>query len=1187
MPKSLRILHLEDDPDFSEMVACQLQQDQVDAELTLVSTRAGFESALREDGIDLVIADYLLPDFDGLQALAIVRERCPRLPFLMVSGAINENAAVESLRCGATDYVLKHRLERLIPAIVRAGKEADEKAKLEAAETQLIRRENYFRSLTDHSLDVISILDQNGLFIYNSPSLENIVGYAPAAVKGLCAFSLVHPEDLAAVVQAFETGLQDPELTLRVSFRFRHRNGSWRYIEAIGKNRLGEPEIGGVVLNARDVTDRKEAEDNLRQSEEQYRLIFDGNPIPMFVFDHQTQAILEVNDAAVQHYGYSRDQFLGMGLRDLRPEGETPAMIEYVHRLVPDECPGFSGIWQHRKQDGSLIEVEMKWSSTQFRGRAASLVMATDVTERRRMEHRNAALCKLGQNLNSTMSPAGAADTIRMVADELFHWDVFVFNLYSVEADEITPVVQVDTNRSGVRVQIDLAQMECHTPSPLARRVIENGAELIRRTEPLRHSEDSLPIGDVSRPSASLMFVPIRNRTRVIGILSIQSYTVNAYDDSDLATLQMLADHCGGAIERIKAEQALRDSERQFRDLFEGSPDAVFVEDAQGKVLDVNPAACVLHQCTREDLVGSDVTQLVPEELRESVRRQFPALLEGNVSQIEGVSLARNGQPVPVEVRVNRIEYAGQPALLLHVRDITERKRAEDALRSSELLFHSVWANSVDGMRICDQDGMIVAVNEAYCRLVAKTRAELEGQPFTVVYDASEKPLESMERFRRRFSERTIDRQVEVRLMLHNGMVVTLEDTNSFVDLRGGPPLLLSLFRNVSDQRQLEEQLRQAQKMEAIGQLAGGVAHDFNNVLTVIHGHASLLLATGAVNGLAARSAQQVIQAAERAAGLTRQLLAFGRRQIMQPRLLDMNELVCNMTKMLGRLLGEDVALHLNYSPVPARVRADAGMIEQVLLNLAVNSRDAMPQGGVLRLRVAVVDANEGQVASHPEAHAGRYVCLTADDTGCGIAPENLRRIFEPFFTTKEVGKGTGLGLATVYGIVRQHQGWIEVDSKLGKGTTFCIYLPLEMGVQEAADSPELAQPVKGGKETILVVEDEAPVRELVCQLLAAHGYQILHAESGAKALELWQNCKDKVDLVLTDMVMPDRINGRELAERLWAERPDLKVIFTSGYSAEVVGRDFVLRRGLNYLQKPYHPDKLAGTVRDCLDAVN
>jgi signal transduction histidine kinase/ActR/RegA family two-component response regulator len=418
---------------------------------------------------------------------------------------------------------------------------------------------------------------------------------------------------------------------------------------------------------------------------------------------------------------------------------------------------------------------------------------------------------------------------------------------------------------------------------------------------------------------------------------------------------------------------------------------------------------------------------------------------------------------------------------------------------------------------------------------------------------------------------------------LHSGNVVTFETTHSFIEAQGRPLLMLSLFRDVTLQRRLEDQLRQSQKMEAIGQLAGGVAHDFNNILTVIHGHASLLLASG-LDDTGARSAQQITQASERAAGLTRQLLTFSRRQLIQPKRLDMNKVVGNMTDMLGRILGEDVSLQLKYSQSPATVEADAGMMEQVLLNLAVNARDAMPRGGQLGVRISIVEVNEDHVRRHPDARVGTFVCVSKSDTGCGIPPENLPRIFEPFFTTKEIGKGTGLGLATVYGIVKQHQGWIEVESTVGKGSVFRIYVPFIGAEQPEAEKPATQITIRGGTETILLVEDEKPVRELVARILQKYGYKILQAGNGIEAVEVWRQNMDRIDLLLTDLVMPDNMNGRELAETLWKEKPDLKVIFTSGYSADIVGKDFKLESNLNFLQKPYQPQTLALAVRRCLD---
>ena len=645
----LQILHLEDDPDFSDLVRSLIEKEGIAAELVVVSNRAQYEQALRDRGFDIILADYLLPGYTGLEALQFFRQKCRETPFLLISGTIGEEAAIDSLRAGATDYVLKQWPERLIPALRRAVQEATERRHRREAETELHRREKYFRALTENTLDILTILDREGVYLYNSPSLKRVLGYEPKELAGHNAFRYVHPDDQEKAQKAFAAAMQNPDQTVRLEFRFRHQDGSWRYLEAVGQSHLADAEIGGVVINSRDVSDRKEAED---------------------------------------------------GLRDL------------------------------------------------------------------------------------------------------------------------------------------------------------------------------------------------------------------------------------------------------------------------------------------------------------------------------------------------------------------------------------------------------------------------------------------------------------------------------------------------------EDQLRHSQKMEAIGRLAGGVAHDFNNILTVIRGHSSLLLQNAGLVGPFARSAQQITEAADRAAALTKKLLTFSKRQVMQPRPLNLNELVNHMTDMLGRILGEDIALQVKYLPQGAFIEADASMIEQVLLNLAVNSRDAMPQGGALSINISLIEVTDTGVSRQPEVPAGKFVCLTVSDRGCGIAPQNMNRIFEPFFTTKEVGKGTGLGLATVYGIVKQHRGWIEVESQVNQGATFKVFLPYLQTIGGATEVQECddATP-RGGSETIMVVEDEAAVRQLVCDLLTAYGYKVLEAESGPKALELWQAHREEVDLMLTDLVMPDHINGRQLAEKLWADRPALKVIFTSGYSAEVVGKDFVLQPGIHYLQKPYPPNALATKIRECLDS--
>lgn len=1062
----LRILHLEDDPDYPELVASLLEQEGLRAKLEVVANQQEFEAALAQPTFDLILADLRLPDWDGMQALSMAKSRCPDVPFLFVSGTIGEQAAIESLRSGATDYVLKHWPERLVPAIRRATAEKAQRLEALRLAAENRRQDKYFRALTENGLDILAVALADGTCIYLSPSVRTILGFEPADLAGRSIFEQVHPEDLPRALRKFEEVLAHPETLVRSEFRIRRKDGGWCPLEAIGQNRLSDPEIGAIIINARSVIDRKRVEAGLQESEKQYRLLFNGNPLPMWIFDHKTLAFLEVNDAAVQHYGYSREEFLTMKVSQVRVTDETPALVEYVHKLV-DGCSaqklGLAGVWQHRKKDGSIIDVELRWSPVSFEGRPASLTMVTDISERKRNEHRDAVLSNLGQNLSSAACAGEAARKIRAVAEDLFQWDVFTLDLFAPEADRVYPLLNIDTGPDGGRFEAPI-DADGTVPSAMARRVMTQGAELILRPAPIRFGEDTVPFGNCGRPSASLLLAPVRNGAKVIGVLSIQSYTPNAYSNQDLNLLQTLADHCGGALERIRAEQALR---------------------------------------------------------------------------------------------------------------------------SSEMLFHSVWDNSVDGLLLADGEGTVVAVNEAYSRLVHMGVEQLKGRPFTVIYASQEKPAELLADYRQRFRQRVIRKQVECRTVLHDGTPVTFEETNGYVEQQGRGTLLFSLLRDVTMQKHLEEQLRQAAKMEAIGQLAGGVAHDFNNILTVIHGHASLLLGGATVSEESSRSATEIAKAAERAAALTRQLLMFSRRQVMQLQRLDLNEVVGNMTRMLGRILGEDIALQVHYSNQPLCVEGDPGMMEQVLMNLAVNARDAMPKGGVLVIRLSRRQLTAADLVKHPDVPPGSYVCLSVMDTGCGIPPEHLRRIFEPFFTTKEVGKGTGLGLATVYGIVKQHRGWIEVESEFGKSATFRVYVP---HCQQAAEpcalpAPPLQRSPPRGTETLLVVEDEEPLRELVSRYLSGQGYEVLQAESGLRALEVWGQNKDRIDLVLTDLVMPEHMNGRELVQALLAERADLKVIFTSGYSAEVVGADMLLRPGLNYLQKPYQPHALAQVVRERLDA--
>jgi len=514
------------------------------------------------------------------------------------------------------------------------------------------------------------------------------------------------------------------------------------------------------------------------------------------------------------------------------------------------------------------------------------------------------------------------------------------------------------------------------------------------------------------------------------------------------------------------------------------------------------------------------------------------------------------------------------------LQEIAERGRTQAALRVSEERFSKAFHNSPIPKAIQTlKEQRYVDVNDAFLQMTGFVREEvIDRTPADLQLWQPELGAKIPQRLQQDKSIQNLECQVRTKSGERRTILMSVELFNQGVE-----PYMLVVAQDISEHLHLESQLRQAQKMEAVGQLAAGIAHDFNNLLTVIQGHVSLRLASPRLDSEMTESLKQVLSAAERASALTSQLLAFSRKQIMQPRPLNLNELIENMSQMLRRLIGEYVHLRCEGPAELPCVFADPCNIEQVIMNLAVNARDAMPQGGQLTVRTAPVETDADYVWRNPEARAGRFVCLSVTDTGCGMDPLTKSRIFEPFFTTKDVGKGTGMGLATVYGIVKQHNGWVEVGSEVGHGTTFQVFLPVtEKSPEIIVEKPEPLLP--GGRERILMVEDEALLRELVESVLVERGYRVLTASSAVEALQIWNEHNAEIDLLLTDIVMPGGMTGRQLAEQLQPRDPNLKVIFTSGYSPEAVAGDFALQEGINFLPKPYHPRTLVQMVRNCLD---
>ncbi len=514
-----------------------------------------------------------------------------------------------------------------------------------------------------------------------------------------------------------------------------------------------------------------------------------------------------------------------------------------------------------------------------------------------------------------------------------------------------------------------------------------------------------------------------------------------------------------------------------------------------------------------------------------------------------------------------------------------------NVLRQSEARKSSVLETSLDAIVSMDDQGRVTEFNRAAEGMFGFTRAEAIGQELSqliIPIALRERHRQGLARYIRTGESRIMDRRLEMTALRKDGSEFPVEIVITRIRVPG-PPALTGFIRDLSERKDTEaalhdseEQLRMSQKLEAVGRLAGGIAHDFNNLLTVISGRCEILRSRVPGNAAATAEIDLIRDAGERAAALTHQLLAFSRRQVLAPKVLDLNSSIASLLPMLQRLIGEDIDLKHGAGPGLGRVKADPGQIEQVIMNLAVNARDAMADGGTLIIETRNVDLDEIYARQHAPAPPGPYVMLAVSDTGTGMTHEIQARIFEPFFTTKERGKGTGLGLATVYGIVKQSGGYIWVYSELGHGTTFKIYLPrVEEAIAEAAPAAA-PRPAMRGSETILLVEDEEVVRKLAREVLESRGYRVLDARGGEEALQICERFEGTIHLMLTDVVMP-RMSGRTLADKIVASRPDVRVLFMSGYTDDAIAHHGVLEVGLDYLPKPFTIESLTGKVREVL----
>jgi two-component system, cell cycle sensor histidine kinase and response regulator CckA len=768
--------------------------------------------------------------------------------------------------------------------------------------------------------------------------------------------------------------------------------------------------------------DRDRAERELRESEEQYRLLFEANPNPMWVCDIGNLCFLAVNDAAVAHYGYSRDEFLSMTVGDVHPE-EIPFIERQDSSIKIPEASSTREVWKHVKKNGVTIDVEISSQAILFRGHKALLVLAHDITA-------------------------------------------------------------------------------------------------------------------------------VRN-----------------------------------------AESALRESREQLQLLLDSSAEAIFGLDLKG--------ACTFCNAAAIRMLGYDSAQaLLGEDMHSKMHSRRPDGTPYPETECYIYRALRAGMPAHSADEVYwradgtsfPVEYWSHPVVrdelvvgaVVTFFDITQKKKAEEALRRTEAQHQSIIEGAPYGIYRADSSGNLLMVNPALVMMLGyESEAELLQLGFcAAMYCDPEDRVCRPEKYSS--GQDTV--VVEATMKRKDGGHATVRLSGRRIHPEDEQTTGYEVFvENITEQRHLERQLLHAQKMEAVGQLAGGVAHDFNNLLMVINGFAQLILDSANDPTKISQYATQITDAGTKAASVTKQLLAFSRSQLQDLKVLDLNLLAADLCDMLPRFLGEDVEMAFSASREPTLVRADQAQIEQVIMNLVLNARDAMPKGGRVTIAAARVHLDQTYFSSRDvQMGSGNYILLSVTDTGCGMDEATRTRVFEPFFTTKERGKGTGLGLATVYGIVKQSSGFVWVYSEPGQGTAFKVYLPEAEGAIPVASKAAPSEKAATGSETILVVEDEKGIRDVACDYLHAKGYQVLRAANPIEALRIFSEAKEPIHLMLTDMIMPGG-NGPELAATVRNMGLQLPVIFMSGYAdrsldAETLGSDAI------FLQKPFSLATLARAVRSALE---
>ncbi|MBP7527519.1 MAG: PAS domain S-box protein [Syntrophorhabdaceae bacterium] len=862
----------------------------------------------------------------------------------------------------------------------------------------------------------------------------------------------------------------------------------------------------------------------LRTGELRYRQMFNNNPFPSLVYDIETLEIVDVNDTAIDHYDYTRKEFLSMTLKDIHPPEEVDKLVDFIEHSLSSRCMSSS---RHVKKDGTIIDVEVSGHPLDFPGKQYRICTIIDVTGRKKTEER----------LNFTQA------VVDRVMDSIFWLNKDARIIYVNDAacritgytrEELLSMTVFD-----IDPQLTPEGWDWHWRQKKA-----CGSLLV---ESCHRAKD----GRVYPVEISGSYFEYDNQE--YNCTFVRDITERKKVDEQLRLTQFTVDRAAAIILWIGADS---------------------------RILYANDEACRSTGYTREEILGLAVPDIDPTLTPSKWKNHWKDLKNKGTVISESFQRRKDGSSYPVEIKGNYMEYGGIGYVCSIAFDITERNKTEELLK---MTMFSVDQSAMPTFWL-SMGGYAIRVNKAACDALGYTEKEILGMNVRAwdedfPYDEWNRQLRSSLKTKRSM---TIESQYKKK----DGTKFTVELNLNYMEYNGNE-YIFAFAHDISERKRADEererlqaQLLQSQKMEAIGQLAGGVAHDFNNILTAVIGYGNLLEMEMQAEDPLRMYVEEILASSEKAVSLTQSLLAFSRKQAISLTYHNINDIISEVESLLKRLLSEDIDLKISLGTPGLGVMADITQIQQVLINLATNARDAMPSGGVLSIEAGQVRPDNSFVASH-HGKGSLYATISVSDTGTGMDQQTRARIFDPFFTTKEVGKGTGLGLSIVYGIVKQHNGFISAYSEIGVGTTFHIYLPV-VDQKARGRRPKPAR-VRKGSGTILLAEDNPEVRRLAKSLLMRTGYRVIEAANGEEAVDAFIANQDSVDLVIVDVVMP-RKNGIEVIDEVRALKPDIKVLFTSGYTRDILSDKGICETGFDFLAKPLSPHELLQKIQDIME---